>query len=139
VKLINVADAPQDIVREPGARQTMLRRLIDTPDGADRFVMSLFELGRAASSPPHHHDWEHEVFVVSGSPLLDLPTEKRTIELRAGDVVFIPRGEAHGFRTGPDAEAALLCVAPTERPPVRSVFLSDQSYEYEPASEAPRS
>jgi hypothetical protein len=48
--------------------------------------------------------------------------------------VFIPRGEAHGLITGPDESARLLLVAPAERPPVRSVFLSDEPYEYDGAT-----
>ena len=45
MKKIHAYDVPTDIVREPGAKQVTIRRLIDTPDGADRFLMSLFELG----------------------------------------------------------------------------------------------
>jgi quercetin dioxygenase-like cupin family protein len=55
----------------------------------------------------------------------------KQIELKAGDVVFIPRGEQHGLATGPGQTARLLLVAPAERPPVRSVFLSDEPYQYE--------
>jgi quercetin dioxygenase-like cupin family protein len=53
------------------------------------------------------------------------------VALRKGDVVFIPRGEAHGLTTGPDETAKLLLVAPAERPPVRSVFLSEDPYEFD--------
>jgi quercetin dioxygenase-like cupin family protein len=53
------------------------------------------------------------------------------VPLQKGDVVFIPRGEAHGLVTGPDETARLLLVAPAERPPVRSVFLSDKPYEFD--------
>lgn len=108
-----------------------IRRLIDTPDGADRFLMSMFELAPNGATPPHYHDWEHEIFVLSGSLRVQLPNEDREVPLRQGDVVFIPRGEAHGLVTGPDENARLLLVAPAERPPVRSVFLSDDPYEFD--------
>ena len=124
-------EVPTDIVREPGAKQVTIRRLIDTPDGADRFLMSLFELGENGATPPHYHDWEHEIYVLEGALHVDLPAEGKQIELKAGDVVFIPRGEQHGLATGSGQTARLLLVAPAERPPVRSVFLSEEPYQYE--------
>ena len=131
MKVAHSADIPTDIVREPGAKQVTIRRLIDTPDGADRFLMSLFELAPNGATPPHYHDWEHEIYVLSGSLRVELPAERRVIPLREGDVVFIPRGEQHGLSTGPDETARLLLVAPAERPPVRSVFLSDEPYQFD--------
>lgn len=131
MKKINADDVPWDVVREPGAKQVTIRRLIDTPDGADRFLMSMFDLAPNGATPPHYHDWEHEIYVLSGSLRVQLPSEDREVPLRQGDVVFIPRGEAHGLATGPDETARLLLVAPAERPPVRSVFLSDEPYQYD--------
>jgi N,N-dimethyltransferase len=131
MKIVRAKDVPTDIVREPGAKQVLIRRLIDTPDGADRFLMSMFELAPNGATPPHHHDWEHEIYVLRGSLRVELPDENRAIALRQGDVVFIPRGEPHGLSTGPDESAELLLVAPAERPPTRSVFLSDDPYEYD--------
>jgi quercetin dioxygenase-like cupin family protein len=97
--------------------------------------MSLFELGENGQTPPHYHEWEHEIYVLDGSLHVDLPAEGKQIQLKVGDVVFIPRGEQHGLATGPGETARLLLVAPAERPPVRSVFLSDQPYEFETAAE----
>jgi len=133
MKIVHSMDVPQDIVREPGAKQVTIRRLIDTPDGADRFLMSMFEIEPNGATPPHYHEWEHEIYVISGTLVVQLPNENREVPLRQGDVVFIPRGEAHGLATGPDERATLLLVAPAERPPVRSVFLSEDPYEYDGA------
>lgn len=131
MKVRHAFDVRTDIVREPGAKQVTIRRLIDTPDGADRFLMSLFELAPDGATPPHYHEWEHEIFVLSGTLHVDLPAEGKQIPLKQGDVVFIPRGEQHGLATGPGETARLLLVAPAERPPVRSVFLSDEPYQFD--------
>jgi quercetin dioxygenase-like cupin family protein len=137
MKVVHDTDVPQDIVREPGAKQVTIRRLIDTPDGADRFLMSMFEMASDGATPPHYHEWEHEIYVLDGSLHVELPNEGTRVPLRRGDVVFIPRGEPHGLVTGPDETARLLLVAPAERPPVRSVFLSEEPYEFsQPAVEA---
>jgi quercetin dioxygenase-like cupin family protein len=133
MKVRHAFDVATDIVREPGAKQVTIRRLIDTPDGADRFLMSLFELAPDGATPPHYHEWEHEIFVLSGTLHVDLPAEGKQIPLKQGDVVFIPRGEQHGLATGPGETARLLLVAPAERPPVRSVFLSDEPYQFDAA------
>jgi quercetin dioxygenase-like cupin family protein len=134
MKIVHAHEIPRDIVREPGAKQVTIRRLIDTPDGADRFLMSLFELEPDGATPPHYHDWEHEIYVLSGSLTVQLPSEGKEIRLEQGDAAFIPRGEAHGLITGPNETARLLLIAPAERPPVRSVFLSNEPYEYDGAA-----
>jgi quercetin dioxygenase-like cupin family protein len=131
MKHVRSQDVPSDIVREPGAKQATIKRLIDTTDGADRFVLSLFEVTPNGSTPPHYHDWEHEIFIVDGSMTLQLPDEKRDVKVSAGDVVFIPRNEPHGFITGADETCRFLVVAPTERPPIRNYFMSENPYEYE--------
>jgi quercetin dioxygenase-like cupin family protein len=136
MKIVRSGEIAPDIVREPGAKNATVQRLIDTPDGADRFVMSLFELGRDGTSPPHYHDWEHEIYVVSGTLRLELPDRNEVVTLKQGDSVFIARGEQHAFSTAEDESALALTMAPAERPPIRSVFLSEKPYQYDqPAAE----
>jgi quercetin dioxygenase-like cupin family protein len=135
MKHIQSQEVPSDIVREPGAKQTLIKRLIDTTDGADRFVLSLFEVNPNGSTPSHYHDWEHEIFILEGSMQLELPQEKRTVKIQAGDVVFIPRNEPHGFMTGDNETCRFLVVAPTERPPIRNYFLSEEPYQYDASPE----
>lgn len=119
-----------EIVREPGAKQTTHRKLIDTRDGADHFVLTEFEIEPSGSTPPHYHDWEHEIYVLEGSMTLVAPNDEAPLHVSEGDVVFIPRNESHGFVTAPDESCRFIVVAPAERPPVRSVFLSSDPYEY---------
>jgi len=138
MKHIRSQEVPSDVVREPGAKQALIKRLIDTTDGADRFVLSLFELKPNGSTPPHYHEWEHEIFIVDGSMDLDMPAENRTVKVQGGDVVFIPRNEPHGFRTGNNETCHFLVVAPTERPPIRNYFLSEEPYQFEEPTSAGR-
>jgi quercetin dioxygenase-like cupin family protein len=133
MKHIQSQEVATDVVREPGAKQATIKRLIDTTDGADRFVLSLFELLPNGSTPPHYHEWEHEIFILQGTMQLMLPQEKRMVQLQAGDVIFIPRNEPHGFMTGADETCQFLVVAPTERPPIRNYFLSEEPYQFEDA------
>ncbi|WP_016909144.1 cupin domain-containing protein [Streptomyces xiaopingdaonensis] len=130
MRKIHRTDVKAEIVREPGAKDALHRKLIDTPDGADRFVLTEFELSPNGSTPPHYHDWEHEIYIIEGSMGLVMPEQNLTEQVGPGDVVFIPRNEAHGFVTGTDQTCRFLVVAPCERPPVRNFFLSDDPYEY---------
>lgn len=130
MRFVNRAEVVAEIVREPGAKEATHRKLIDTPHGADRFVLTEFEVKPNGSTPPHHHDWEHEIYILEGEMSLVLPAEKTSQPVKPGDVVFIPRNEPHGFVTGPEQTCRFLVVAPTERPPVRNFFLSDDPYEY---------
>jgi quercetin dioxygenase-like cupin family protein len=131
MKHIQSQEVASDIVREPGAKQATIKRLIDTTDGADRFVLSLFELKPNGSTPPHYHEWEHEIFILQGTMQLMQPHEKRIVNLQAGDVVFIPRNEPHGFMTGANETCQFLVVAPTERSPIHNYFLSEEPYQFD--------
>ncbi|MEV7194268.1 cupin domain-containing protein [Streptomyces sp. NPDC093510] len=130
MKRVHRTAVKAEIVREPGAKETTHRKLIDTPDGADRFVLTEFEVAPNGSTPPHFHEWEHEIYVIEGSMGLVMPDQGKTEQVGPGDAIFIPRNEPHGFVTGPDQTCRFLVVAPTERPPVRNVFLSEDPYEY---------
>lgn len=132
---INREAVEAEIVREPGAKQATHRKLIDTKHGADRFVLTEFEIEPGGSTPPHHHDWEHEIYVLKGSMTLVTPGEETSLRVAEGDVVFIPRNEPHGFVTSHQQRCRFIVVAPAERPPVRSVFLSSDPYEYTKSAE----
>jgi quercetin dioxygenase-like cupin family protein len=127
---VHRTDVQAEIVREPGAKEAVHRKLLDTPQGPDRFVLTEFEIAPGGATPPHHHDWEHEIFVLEGGMSLIFPGSDTTTSVKPGDAIFIPRNEPHGFVTGPDESCRFLVVAPTERPPVRNFFLSQDPYEY---------
>lgn len=128
--LVNRTDVKAEVVREPGAKEALHRKLLDTPDGPDRFVLTEFEIAPSGATPPHHHDWEHEIFIIEGTMSLIFPGSDEERRVGPGDAIFIPRNEPHGFVTRPDETCRFLVVAPTQRPPVRNVFHSDDPYEY---------
>lgn len=132
---VNREAVEAEIVREPGAKQTTHRKMIDTQHGADRYVLTEFEIEPGGSTPPHYHDWEHEIYVVKGSMTLINPSEDTSQRVKEGDAILIPRNEPHGFVTARDETCRFIVVAPSERPPVRSVFLSDDPYEYTRSSQ----
>ena len=88
-----------------------MREMITASDGAPTFAMRVFDVAAGAATPYHHHEWEHEVFIVRGTGHVKGEQGDRTF--RAGDTVFIARNEPHCFV----AETALqfVCVIPTAK------------------------
>lgn len=57
--------------------------------------------------PPHSHDYDKVLFVLSGSITWLLPATAEAIETRAGDRVDLPRGIAHAAIVGPEGVTCL--------------------------------
>ena len=94
----------------PPASGVRIRWLIDETAGAPNFAMRHFEIAPAGSTPFHAHEWEHEVFILSGSGVVvSGPGESA---FSPGDAIFIPGGEKHCFKnTGAD-HVRMLCIVP---------------------------
>jgi len=82
---------------EEDAEGVKIRPVISKEDGALNFVMRVVELSLNGYTPYHSHEWEHEVFILSGEgSVVDLKGKEHKI--RKGDVVFIPPNEKHQFK-----------------------------------------
>lgn len=86
------------------------RVLIGPRQGAPTFVMRVFDLGPGKSSPYHTHDWEHEVFVLSGSGMAVAEGSERPVG--PGDAVFIPPYERHCLRNTGEETFRFMCLVP---------------------------
>lgn len=86
--------------------------MVGRADGAPHFALRQFKVEPGGHSPHHAHDYEHEVYVVSGGGTVLLGGEERPI--RAGDVVYVPADEEHQFRAGAEG-LRFLCLVPVER------------------------
>ncbi len=95
---------------EEGASKLRVRWLITKEEGAENFVMRLFEMEPEGYSPFHSHPWEHEVFVLEGAGLVAGQGQER--EFREGDVIFIPSNEKHQFRNNGEKTVKFLCLVP---------------------------
>ena len=79
-------DVKAMIPDEPSVKGVKMRRVIAEKEGAENFVMRVFEIEPGGNTPLHKHDWEHEVFILSGTGVVvDLSGEH---EVKSGDVVF---------------------------------------------------
>ncbi|MEO0073432.1 MAG: cupin domain-containing protein [candidate division WOR-3 bacterium] len=94
----------------PGTDAT-IRWLISKREGAPNFAMRLIELaGRGERIPLHEHTFEHEMFVIAGTGRL--LQQNREEPVTAGDYIFVPAGEQHGFVNEGDSPFRFICVVP---------------------------
>ncbi len=71
------------------------RVVIGPKQGAPEFVMRVIDMPPGASYY-HSHDWEHEVFVLSGEA--SLVSEDGETQLKPDDVIYIAPLEKHGLK-----------------------------------------
>ena len=106
-------DVEAIIPEEPGVSKVKMRRVIAEKEGAENFVMRVFEVEPGGNTPLHSHDWEHEVFILSGSGVVVDPSGEH--EVKSGDVIFVPGGEEHQFRNTGDEAWEFICLIPMRR------------------------
>ena len=106
----------RDIIPVPveaeGAVHAMKRILIGSGDGAPLFSMRMFDIAPGGCSPRHRHNFEHEIYVVSGSGTLSSAGEEYL--LHPGTSVFIAPDEEHQLRNSGTDTLRFLCIVPRE-------------------------
>ena len=110
MKVNHFKEIPAKPVEMEGAHACTVRWLLGHADGTPTFAMREFEVAPGGYTPRHSHDYEHEVFVLSGSGVVfegDAPHN-----LTAGDVVFVQPNEVHQFRNTGTQPMRFLCLIP---------------------------
>lgn len=110
VKLNRSEKIARKAVQMPGAQGVFVRRLITREDGAQNFVMRLFELEPGGHTPRHRHAHEHEVYVLSGRG--SVVGARGETPLEAGSAVFVTPQEEHQFVNGGSETLVFLCLVP---------------------------
>jgi len=104
----------RDVEAEVEAAGATMRWVIDAKDGAPNFALRVIELEPGASSPFHHHTWEHEVFVLSGQGAVR--SMKGLTPIGEGDTILILGDEVHQLINEGDDPLRFICLVPNERP-----------------------
>jgi quercetin dioxygenase-like cupin family protein len=107
MKVKNYRDV-EAAVEAPGAT---MRWVIDDKDGAPNFALRVVEVEPGATSPFHNHDWEHEVFVLSGTGAVRDKDEGLT-PIGEGDAVLLLPDEKHQFLNQGKDTLRFVCVIP---------------------------
>ncbi len=85
-------------------------RTVITAEEAPRFAMRVIEVAVGSSTPFHAHDWEHEVFVLSGKGSARSADGER--DIGPGDAVFVAPDEEHCFTNAGEELFRFVCCIP---------------------------
>lgn len=111
----NIDDVTLEPVNMDGVQGATMAIMVGREHGAPNFALRQFRVAPGGHTPRHSHDYEHEVFVVSGKGTLFLHGKEHPI--RGGDVLLVPAEETHQFRAASDDPEGLrfLCLVPVHR------------------------
>jgi quercetin dioxygenase-like cupin family protein len=96
MKHIHYQDEIPQEVTVAGAEGVKLRTVIGQKDGAANFDMRIISFEPGGQSPNHSHDYEHEIYVFKGQGSVEVDGQK--VNLKPGDVVYVPANAAHHFQ-----------------------------------------
>jgi quercetin dioxygenase-like cupin family protein len=109
----NIDDVQLTDVKMDGVNGARMALMVGRGDGAPNFSLRQFSVEPGGNTPRHSHDYEHEVYVISGTGTFMLLGEERPI--RGGDVIYVPADDEHQFRAGNDQPLRFLCAVPASR------------------------
>ncbi|MDA7950552.1 MAG: cupin domain-containing protein [Pirellulaceae bacterium] len=110
MKLQNFEQVEETSVELPGATGCKMRLLVSDKDGAPTFAMRQFAVEPSGHTPLHSHDYEHEVYVLSGSGIAVEGTVEHPIQ--RGDVLFVEPNEIHQFKNNGSEPLEFICLIP---------------------------
>ncbi|MCB5265766.1 MAG: cupin domain-containing protein [Candidatus Cloacimonadaceae bacterium] len=117
MKVIHYDQVELEEVSVEGAKGAKIRWLIGQKDGAPNFAMRMFELTPGGHTPYHQHEWEHEMYCLSGTGAL--VTERGEIAFTENDVLYIDPSLMHSFKNTGEDTLKFLCLVPNEKPVVK--------------------
>ncbi len=104
------------VAPEPVMPGVTIRWVLTQADGVPNYVMRVIELAPGTLFKPHHHPYEHEIYVLEGEGvLLDDGGEVGT--LRPGLAVFVPPDVKHGYKNTGTGTLKFICVIPAKDSP----------------------
>lgn len=109
----NINDAPTNEVKMDGVKGARMAVMVGREHGAPNFAIRHFTVEPGGHTPRHSHDYEHEVFIVSGKGEILLDGAYRPI--RSGDVIYVPADHEHQFRADANDGLRFLCAVPVHR------------------------
>ena len=110
MEIRNFEDVPNNPVDMEDAEHVKMRLLLSQDDGADNFVMRMFEIGPGGHTPLHAHDWEHEIYILDGQGVITF--EGVDYSLIPGNTLLVPGGTMHQFKCTDPKVFRFLCIVP---------------------------
>lgn len=102
-----------DIVEEQvsAGKATTRQVLIGSEEGPN-FAMRIFTIQPGGSMPRHTNTIEHEQYVLDGQA--DIGIGDKNYSVKKGDVVFIPAGMPHWYKSTGNSAFKFMCIVPNK-------------------------
>lgn len=111
MQIIETAKMEATPVESPEVKDIKIKWVIDDKTGAPNFAMRIFDIAPGGFTPLHRHDWEHEIYIISGeATAVGEGEEMRPV--KAGDAVFVAGGELHQFKNTSAELMKMMCLIP---------------------------
>lgn len=111
MKILHYTDVPAKKFTGDNVQDVEGRVVIGQADCAENFCMRVFTITPGGFTPCHSHDWEHEIFVHSGTGKVYQNGDWQ--EIAGGSVIFIPGGEKHQLKNGGNENFVFVCLIPS--------------------------
>ncbi|MFA7238211.1 MAG: cupin domain-containing protein [Phycisphaeraceae bacterium] len=111
MRIINPAQIEPQPMQLDGAAGVNFRLLVGRDHGAPTFAMRHFTVAPGGHTPPHRHNYEHEVMILAGKAIVRAGETLR--EVKPGDVIFMPANEQHQFKNPSTTDPLVfICMVP---------------------------
>lgn len=120
MKLTNAYEVELEPVNADGAAGAKIRWLIAQKDGAPNFALRMFEVEPGGHTPYHEHDWEHEIYCLSGKG--SFRTERGEQSFGTDDIIYVDPNMLHSFVNVGTETLKFLCIIPHEAPVVKKTL-----------------
>jgi quercetin dioxygenase-like cupin family protein len=88
------------------------KQVLVSADEAPNFAMRKFIIEPGGSMPMHKNTVEHEQYVLKGKA--EVSIGGKTFIVNKDDIVFIPSGVEHNYKTIGDENFEFLCIVPNK-------------------------
>jgi quercetin dioxygenase-like cupin family protein len=118
----NASEVPAQAVQEG----IDIRWLIAKQEGAPNFAMRVVEIQPGVVFAPHHHPYEHEIYVLEGAGIITNPDGNagngnagngnagngNAGIMQPGVFILVPPDEVHGYQNTSEQPLKFICVIP---------------------------
>src|SRR5512145_1429095 len=102
-------------------KDTTIQVLISAQEGPN-FAMRKFSIQPGGGMPRHTNTVEHEQYVLRGEATITIGEEMHRV--KAGDIVFIPKGVVHSYQNTGEEPFEFLCMIPNKEDKITIVDAS---------------
>ena len=110
----NAYKVEKEIITDTGVKGTVKQNLLSNVDNTPTFSMRRFTITPGGFTFHHTHDFEHEIYVLSGKGYIKVKDGDRRIT--QGTAGLIMPNEVHQFVNDGDEPLVFLCIIPNSMP-----------------------